>query len=136
MVSQDESGASREEIAEALIDISEGRKVGNRLALREVWKELGSWPGLLEEEETVTRAAEDQDGPAPEAAPIDGGLAKPAANPRVGRGEEDDLSGAKKELVDLLPDWMGYGVLYSFSIVPIIITVIAVAILWVNSFSG
>ena len=46
------------------------------------------------------------------------------------------MTGMQKELLDMLPDWMGYGVLYSLSIVPIIITVVAVSILWVNSFSG
>mmetsp|Transcript_9680 Transcript_9680/g.33417 ORF Transcript_9680/g.33417 Transcript_9680/m.33417 type:complete len:163 (+) Transcript_9680:2051-2539(+) len=136
---EDESGASREEIAECLMDVSEGRKVGNRLALRELWREMSAWPGLLEEEEMA--AASMEPGLAPQQedgyeSPLGGELAKPAANPKIGRGEEDNLSGAQKGLADFLPDWMGYGVLYSFSIVPIIITVVAVAILWVNSFSG
>ena len=59
------------------------------------------------------------------------------ANPRIGRDDEErQMTGMQKELLDMLPDWMGYGVLYSLSIVPIIITVVAVSILWVNSFSG
>lgn len=62
-------------------------------------------------------------------------LAKPAANPKIGREDEVD-SGLPKGLADYLPDWMGYGVLYSFSIVPILITVVAIGILWVNSFSN
>ena len=121
------------------MDVSEGRKVGNRLALRELWREMSAWPGLLEEEETAAASMEPGLAPQQEEgyeSPLGGELAKPAANPKIGRGEEDNLSGAQKGLADFLPDWMGYGVLYSFSIVPIIITVVAVAILWVNSFSG
>jgi len=134
---EDESGVSREEIAECLMDVSERRSIGNRIALRELWRELGNWPGLLEEEESVAATTPRDESAQEFQAPVGGELAKPAANPKVGRGLEDDLSGgAQTSLTDLLPDWMGYGVLYSFSIVPIIITVVAIAILWVNSFSG
>merc|ERR1719181_434527 len=136
-----ESGVSREEIAQCLIYVAERRPVANRIALRELRRELQNWPDLVEEEErtaagaavTVGADAPEGDYDSPMAA---GDLAKPAANPRIGRDDEErQMTGMQKELLDMLPDWMGYGVLYSFSIVPIVITVVAVSILWVNSFS-
>jgi hypothetical protein len=129
---EDESGVSREEITQCFVDVVEKKKkINNRIALRELRKELMNWPGLLEEEGSLQKAeeaAERKDLVVDE-------LAKPAANPKIGREDEAD-SGLPKGLVDYLPDWMGYGVLYSFSIVPILITVVAIGILWVNSFSN
>ena len=129
---QNESGVSRDEIAECLIDVAERRKVNNRIALRELRKELAAWPGLLKSSEDAGGDEAESDG---DLQATSGDLAKPAANPQIGRGEEDE-SGLPKALADYLPDWMGYGVLYSLSIVPILITVGALAILWVNSFSN
>ena len=129
---QNESGVSRDEIAECLIDVAERRKVNNRIALRELRKELAAWPGLLKSSEDAGGDEAESDG---DLQATSGDLAKPAANPQIGRGEEDE-SGLPKALADYLPDWMGYGVLYSLSIVPILITLGALAILWVNSFSN
>mmetsp|Transcript_10858 Transcript_10858/g.20504 ORF Transcript_10858/g.20504 Transcript_10858/m.20504 type:complete len:163 (+) Transcript_10858:499-987(+) len=129
---ENESGVSRDEIAECLIDVAERRKVNNRIALRELRKELAAWPGLLKSSEDAGGDEAESDG---DLQATSGDLAKPAANPQIGRGEEDE-SGLPKALADYLPDWMGYGVLYSLSIVPILITLGALAILWVNSFSN
>ncbi len=134
---QTESGVSREEVAQCLVEVAEGEAVSNRLALRELRRELREWPDLQPAASAsaaaAAGAAEGEGGGYESPGLDDGGLAKPAANPQVGReGEEKDEGG----LASLLPDWMGYGVLYSLSIVPIIITVGAIAVLWVSAFSG
>lgn len=41
---QDEGGASRDEIAAALVDVSEGRLPKDRIALRELYREIMDWP--------------------------------------------------------------------------------------------
>ena len=52
---QDEGGASRNEIAAALVEVSEGRVPKDRIALRELYREIMDWPfveaGPEEEEE-------------------------------------------------------------------------------------
>ena len=45
---QDSSGISREEMAAALMDVAEGRIPADRIALRELCKELQQWPALDE----------------------------------------------------------------------------------------
>jgi len=54
-----------------------------------------------------------------------------SARKSVGRG--DDPAERDGGLVDALPDWVGYGFLYSISFVPVFITIAAVAVLFVNS---
>lgn len=45
---QDSSGVSREEMAAALMEVSEGRIPGDRIALRELWREINEWPAMDE----------------------------------------------------------------------------------------
>lgn len=45
---EDNSGISREEMATALMEVSEGRIPSDRIALRELWKEMSQWPALDE----------------------------------------------------------------------------------------
>lgn len=45
---QDSSGISREEMAAALMEVSEGRIPADRIALRELCKEMSQWPALDE----------------------------------------------------------------------------------------
>ena len=85
VAAQTESGVSREEIAQCLIDVAERRPVANRIALRELRRELQNWPDLVEEEErtaagaavTVGADAPEGDYDSPMAA---GDLAKPAVS--------------------------------------------------------
>ena len=41
---QDEGGASRDEIAAALVEVAEGRIPKDRIALRELYREIMDWP--------------------------------------------------------------------------------------------
>lgn len=51
---EDSSGASREEMAEALMEVAEGRIPQDRIALRELHREIVSWPFLDVEEPAVS----------------------------------------------------------------------------------
>lgn len=44
-----------------------------------------------------------------------------------------DPTEAKEGLADMLPDWVGYGVLYGVSVIPLLIAGGAVFILFINS---
>ena len=44
-----------------------------------------------------------------------------------------DKNEAAKNILDLLPDWVGYGALYALISVPVIITIAVVALLFVTS---
>lgn len=44
-----------------------------------------------------------------------------------------DKNEKPQELLDMLPDWMGYGVLYLISAVPVLIAGTVIAILFFNS---
>lgn len=56
---QDEGGASRDEIAAALVEVSEGRVPKDRIALRELYREIMDWPFVEKAPE------EEEDGAAP-----------------------------------------------------------------------
>jgi hypothetical protein len=45
---QDSSGISRDEMAVALMEVSEGRIPTDRIALRELCREISQWPALDE----------------------------------------------------------------------------------------
>lgn len=49
--------------------------------------------------------------------------------PPVGRDKSEKPEG----LADLLPDWFGYGFLYTLTGIPVIIGVVVVAVLFFNS---
>ena len=44
-----------------------------------------------------------------------------------------DKNEQAKNVLDLLPDWVGYGALYTLISVPVIITIAVVALLFVTS---
>ena len=45
---QDESGASRDEVAAALVEVSEGRVPKDRIALQQLYREIMEWPFINE----------------------------------------------------------------------------------------
>lgn len=55
---QDEGGASRDEIAAALVEVAEGRLPKDRIALRELYREIMEWPFV----EASPEEAEEEDG--------------------------------------------------------------------------
>jgi hypothetical protein len=54
---EDERGVSRDEMAVALLDVSEGRIPRDRIALRCVWDEVQQWPFLKADEAGEAAAA-------------------------------------------------------------------------------
>ena len=55
---QDEGGASRDEIAAALVEVAEGRVPKDRIALRELYREIMDWPFV----EATPEEGEEEDG--------------------------------------------------------------------------
>ena len=55
---QDEGGASRDEIAAALVEVAEGRVPKDRIALRELYREIMEWPFV----EAAPEEADEEDG--------------------------------------------------------------------------
>lgn len=51
---EDSSGVSRDEMADALEDVAEGRVPQDRIALRELHKEMLNWPFLNSDEPSTT----------------------------------------------------------------------------------
>jgi hypothetical protein len=96
------------------MEVVEGRVPGDRIALRELAREMTAWPML------------DEPAPATAAGAVPGG---DGARPAVGR----DPNEAPQSVLDMLPDWVGYGGLYLVSGLPVVIVAAVVAILWSNS---
>ena len=61
---QDGAGVSRDEIAAALLEVTAGRIPLDRLALRELWREIRKWPYLnaVEELQAEQQAQADYEG--------------------------------------------------------------------------
>ena len=55
---QDEGGASRDDIAAALVEVAEGRVPKDRIALRELYREIMEWPFV----EAAPEEEEDDNG--------------------------------------------------------------------------
>ena len=140
-------GVSRDDVAAALAAVAAGRVPRDRLALKELHREMGEWPFLkdagtsnkagasgmsgssLARRARYEEAAPGSTGGGAAAAPS-GGWRRGQARPRLlGR---DPLE-APQNLADRLPEWMGYGALYAISAIPVIIAGSVIAILFFNS---
>ncbi|KAI8107010.1 hypothetical protein M9434_001657 [Picochlorum sp. BPE23] len=127
---EDSRGVSRDEMAAALEVVAEGQVPRDRIALRELHREMVNWP-FLEVDGTKTTGIESL---APPTTPASDDASAPwrreqEARPPMGRDPNEQPSG----LTDLLPDWVGYGALYLVSIAPVLIALSVVAILFFNS---
>ena len=76
-------------MAAALVQAVRGDDVPNRLALREVARELASWPIYSAQEGTGATAGGTGAGAAAAAPPGEEGMARPATRPQIGRGDPD-----------------------------------------------
>ncbi|KAG2492380.1 hypothetical protein HYH03_009328 [Edaphochlamys debaryana] len=136
---EDERGVSRDEMAAALLEIGEGRVPNDRIALKCLHEEMVNWPFL--EVGGDAAAAAPAGAPAAAAAPA----AKPSASDYASLmgGDTvvrpyvmgDDLRKGEKPqgLADMLPAWMGFGVLYGVSAIPPLLVIGTVLILFFNS---
>jgi len=115
---------SRYERALALTRITEGQIPENRVALKLLCEELESWPFL---EESVAEVPESDRSQYEQLNSAQGGVSAPRK--RMGR----DPNEPKTSAMDMLPDWVGYSMLYGVSAIPVIITISVIAILFFSS---
>ncbi|KAK9834985.1 hypothetical protein WJX81_002207 [Elliptochloris bilobata] len=142
---EDDSGASRDEVAAALLEVAAGRVPKDRIALRELYREMIAWPFVVDAEQAAAAAAAGgskrspyeavtQTGAAPSPDP---GPPSPAPGWRAAQARPRPMGRDRTEkpqsFADSLPDWVGYGFLYLVSIVPVLIAGTVVAILFFNS---
>ncbi|KAG2447736.1 hypothetical protein HYH02_007196 [Chlamydomonas schloesseri] len=132
---EDERGVSRDEMAQALVEVGEGRVPNDRIALKCLHDEMLGWPFL-----EVAEAPAATKGAAPPPAP-----AKPSASDYASLMGGDTVvkpyvmgdnlrEGEKPQnLTDMLPGWVGYGVLYGVSAIPVLLVVGTILILFYNS---
>lgn len=133
-------GVSRDDVAAALADVAAGRVPRDRVALRELHKEVAAWPFLGADGGPVAGSA----GRIAAAAAASAG-SEPVPTPstptgpgwRVGQARPKPLGRdpgeTPKSLADNLPEWAGYGMLYLISSLPVIIAGSVVAVLFFNS---
>ncbi|BDA42616.1 Ycf3-interacting protein 1, chloroplastic [Coccomyxa sp. Obi] len=135
---EDERGASRDEMAAALVEVADGRVPKDRIALRELYAEMIQWPFVGSNE--AASPSTSSPGPSPyetitktgaEGTSLSAAGWRPAqARPKMmGR----DKSEEPQSLIDTLPDWVGYGLLYFISVIPVLIAGSVIAILFFNS---
>lgn len=134
---EDSRGVSRDEMAAALVDVTEGRVPLDRIALRCLHDEIIEWPFLND----ATAAVPSTTGGTPAA----GSTASPSAADYASLAEaggiakpyvmgKDARAGDKPQgLADLLPDWVGFGALYGISAIPVMLAVGAILVLFYNS---
>lgn len=154
---ENESGCSRDEIADAFVEVCEDRVPADRMVLRKLAQEMRDWPRLREEisAEELAASRSPRSAPSPYARITDVGLKGGAQANKGAKADKKEAAAAagsswddvveqvaaaakeekeqEKDLGNKLPKWVGYGVLYGFSIIPIIIGVIVVVILFLNS---
>ncbi|PSC74164.1 sugar phosphate phosphate translocator [Micractinium conductrix] len=134
---EDSSGVSREEMAAALMEVSEGRIPGDRIALRELWREINEWPAMDEPSRRRAPSAGGVGAPEradPEIAEDSFGLTPAAEDAAAAWRQQGDVrppmgrdpTEAPKGALDRLPDWVGYGFLYFISIAPVLIALGAI----------
>ncbi|MEW5314655.1 MAG: hypothetical protein WDW38_006131 [Sanguina aurantia] len=135
----DERGVSRDEMASALLEVAEGRVPKDRIALRCLYEEISTWPFL----EFKDGAVVEKDAKAAPTAPSDYASLLAGSGPE-GRdtivrpyimGDAARLGDKPKTIGDFLPDWVGYGVLYGVSTIPVLIAGTAIAVLFFQSLS-
>lgn len=131
---EDERGVSRDEMAEALVEIGEGRVPNDRIALKCLHEEMTQWPFL---EVAADSAAASKEAEAPAAKPSASDYASLMGGDTVVKPYVmgDDLRKGEKpqSMTDMLPAWMGYGVLYGVSAIPVLLVIGTVLILFYNS---
>jgi hypothetical protein len=85
--------------------------------------------GAVSDYASITPGAVKKAGGSGGGAPGEAGWRDGQVRPPIGR----DASEKPSDLMDMLPDWVGYGALYLFSSIPIIIVIVTISILFTNS---
>ncbi|CAM6045779.1 unnamed protein product [Sphagnum compactum] len=134
---EDGRGCSREDLANALVEINEGRMPADRLVLRELAKEMTAWPNLEVWIDSFFLLAKHSSLSSPYAkvtpTGVDPKLAAQRARIDWDAAAEIQPGAEQQELTDMVPPAVGFSLLYVVSFIPIIIGVTVVLILFFNS---
>lgn len=135
-------GVSRDDVAAALAAVAAGRVPRDRLALKELHREMSEWPFLQDGAGAASTSGTDGMSGSSlarrakyEESIGNGGDGSKAwrqgqARPKMlGRDPNEE----PQSLADRLPEWMGYGALYAISAIPVLIAGSVIAILFFNS---
>jgi hypothetical protein len=154
---EDSRGVSRDEMAAALVDVTEGRVPRDRIALRCLHDEILEWPFLNDAAAAVPSTSGPGAGAA--AGSISAAAAAAASASASSSSSSSSMSAADyaslnesggivkpyvmgkdarkgdkpQGLADLLPDWVGFGALYGISAIPALLAVGAILVLFYNS---
>ena len=126
------SGVSRDEILDALTDVSAGRVPQDKLALRQLVTELQNWPYLQNDD--LLRGT----GPSPYAEVTNTGTSKAQRmEEALARSKMDEVAEGEvneaPDLSDYLPKWVGFSAVYLISAIPVFITLSVLALLFITS---
>ncbi|XP_010537123.1 PREDICTED: ycf3-interacting protein 1, chloroplastic [Tarenaya hassleriana] len=126
---EDADGPTREDLAEALVQVNEEKVPKNRLALRMLYEEMINWPNLEIEATKTTR------GKSLYAKATDTGVDPKEAAKRLNMDWDSaaEIEDANVNDSEEVPAALGYGALYLVSAFPIIIGISVVLILFYNS---
>ncbi|CAO2177907.1 unnamed protein product [Urochloa humidicola] len=129
---EDPDEITRDDLADALVEVNEGRIPENRVALQLLAKEMAEWPDL----EVEAPKGKSKPGKSVYAKATDTGIDPETAAKRLNLdwdsaadidGEEDDDDETE------VPSAVGYGALYLLTAFPVIIGISVVLILFYNS---
>lgn len=124
----DENAPTRDDLADALVQVNEGKIPKNRLALQMLAEEMIQWPDLEVE------AAKKKPGKSLYAKVTNTGVDVKEASKRLNIDWDSAAEFENAETDDLeVPPAVGFGVLYLVSAFPIIIGISVVLILFYNS---
>lgn len=125
----DENAPTRDDLAEALVQVNEGKIPENRLALQMLAEEMIQWPNL-----EVEPSKKKQPGKSLYAKFTDTGINPQEAAKRLNIDWDSaaEIDDAETDDVDV-PPAVGYGALYLVTAFPVIIGISVVLILFYNS---
>ncbi|TKW17241.1 hypothetical protein SEVIR_5G353200v4 [Setaria viridis] len=129
---EDPDEITRDDLADALVEVNEGRIPENRIALQLLAKEMAEWPDL----EVEAPKGKGKPGKSVYAKATDTGIDPETAAKRLNLDWDSaaDIDGEEEEEDETeVPAAVGYGALYLLTAFPVIIGISVVLILFYNS---
>ncbi|CAL4954111.1 unnamed protein product [Urochloa decumbens] len=128
---EDPDEVTRDDLADALVEVNEGRIPENRVALQLLAKEMAEWPDV----EVEAPKGKSKPGKSVYAKATDTGIDPETAAKRLNLDWDSaaDIDGEEEEDETEVPSAVGYGALYLLTAFPVIIGISVVLILFYNS---
>jgi len=129
---EDPDEITRDDLADALVEVNEGRIPENRVALQLLAKEMAEWPDL----EVEAPKGKNKPGKSVYAKATDTGIDPETAAKRLNLDWDSaaDIDGEEEDDDETeVPSAVGYGALYLLTAFPVIIGISVVLILFYNS---